>query len=42
VLNHVNFVPPTGAATVFGLRQFGSITEAEAARIVQLALKVHF
>jgi hypothetical protein len=41
-LNQVNFVPPTAAATVFGLRQFGSITEAEAARIVQLALKLHF
>jgi hypothetical protein len=41
-LNQVNFVPPTGAATVLGLRQFGSITESEAARIVQLALKLHF
>ena len=41
-LNQVNFVPPTATATVFGLLQFGSITESEAARIVQLALKLHF
>jgi hypothetical protein len=41
-LNNVNFGPPTADATIFGLRQFGSITEAEAARIVQLALKLRF
>jgi hypothetical protein len=40
--NHVNFVPTLGAATVFGLPQFGTITEAEAPRIVQLGLKLHF
>jgi hypothetical protein len=41
-LNQVNFVPPSAAATEFGRQQFGIITEAEAARIVQFALKLHF
>jgi hypothetical protein len=41
-LNRVNFAPPTGAATVFGRPQFGSIIDSEAARVVQLALKLHF
>jgi len=42
LFNNVNFVAPMDAATEFGRPQFGTITDAEAARIVQLGVKVHF
>ncbi|MDQ2900152.1 MAG: hypothetical protein M3Y07_10165 [Acidobacteriota bacterium] len=42
MLNNVNFANPTGNATVFGRPQFGTLTAAENARIVQLGLKLYF
>ncbi|MBI3698811.1 MAG: TonB-dependent receptor, partial [Acidobacteria bacterium] len=42
VLNNVNFLPPEGDAATFGRPQFGTITDAERARIIQFGLKLHF
>jgi hypothetical protein len=41
-LNQVNFLPPEGAAAEFGRPQFGTLTAAERARIIQLGLKFYF
>jgi hypothetical protein len=40
--NNVNFIPPEGAAADFGRPQFGTLTDAERARIIQFGLKLHF
>jgi len=42
VLNSVNFLPPEGDAATFGRPQFGTLTDAERARIIQFGLKLHF
>jgi hypothetical protein len=40
--NQTNFFPPQDNGTVFDRPQFGTIIDAEAARIIQFALKLHF
>ena len=40
--NHTNFVNFNGVATILGQTNFGQVTGADSARILQLALKVHF
>jgi hypothetical protein len=40
--NHVNFLPPEGAAADFGRPQFGTLTDTERARVIQFGLKLHF
>lgn len=42
LLNHPNFQAPTGNGAIFGRPQFGAITTAEPARIIQMALKLYF
>jgi hypothetical protein len=42
MFNHPNFQGPTGNGTIFGQPQFGVITTAEPARIIQMALKLYF
>jgi hypothetical protein len=42
VLNHPNFLGPYAASTVFGQPTFGSITETENPRSMQLALTLKF
>lgn len=39
IFNHVNFAALPDANTVFGRAQFGTITDAERARIIQMGLK---
>jgi hypothetical protein len=40
--NNVNFLPPEGAAADFGRPQFGTLTDAERARVIQFGLKLHY
>jgi hypothetical protein len=42
VLNNVNFQLPDGDSTVFGRPQFGTLTGAERARIIQFGLKFRY
>src|SRR5262249_11027774 len=42
LLNHPNFLGPYTTATVFGQPAFGTITQSESARAMQLALKLNF
>jgi hypothetical protein len=42
LLNHANFLGPYGPATIFGQSAFGTISAAEPARAMQLALKLNF
>jgi hypothetical protein len=42
LFNNVNFSPPTASGTALGSSSFGRITSAEAARIVQLGLRMRF
>jgi len=42
VWNRTIFFPPLDSATVFGRPQFGTNIDAEPARIIQLALKLHY
>jgi hypothetical protein len=42
LLNHVNFLPPDGEAATFGRPQFGALTGAERARIIQFGLKFYY
>jgi hypothetical protein len=42
LFNNVNFSPPTASGTAFGSSSLGRITSAEAARIVQLGLRLRF
>ena len=39
IFNHVNFAPLPDGNTVFGRPQFGTVTDAERARIIQMGLK---
>ena len=39
IINHVNFASLPDANTVFGRAQFGTVTDTERARIIQMALK---
>jgi hypothetical protein len=41
-LNNVNFLPPEGTNADFGRVQFGSLTDTERARVIQLGLKLRF
>ena len=40
--NQTNFFPPQDNGTIFGRPQFGTIIDAEPARIIQFALKLHY
>ena len=40
--NQTNFFPPQDNSTIFGRPQFGTIIDAEAARIIQFALKLYY
>jgi len=42
LMNNVNFVQPDGDSAVFGRPQFGTLTDAERARIIQFGLKFRF
>ncbi|MBI4902245.1 MAG: TonB-dependent receptor [Acidobacteria bacterium] len=40
--NNVNFLPPEGTAADFGRPQFGTLTSAERARVIQFGLKFYY
>ena len=42
MFNHPSFAAPTGDGLVFGRAQFGVITGAEPARIIQMSLKLYY